>query len=238
MKRLFLTVAFIAAMVLGVRSNAADPKTQSADKAEVVAKFKNKVKVGDMIVIDLSKSLGGGFDYHVEPTPPDLQTFNDGKVIVSGTGDKNVTYTFSLSCALNGDSDIEVIKINVTGAPEPGPPPSPGDNIVEKVKDWADTVESPTKRDDTLALAQSFASVAIVIEQDTFSTPAELVQATSKSNQDALKDNLEYWKPFLDSLMSELKAMAQSDKLPDVKAHSAIWKEVAQGLREYADTLE
>lgn len=249
------TAAIMVAMVFGVyhispaqQAKAAithsrvfgdeDDGTPRDDKAEVVAKFKDKVKVGDMIVIDLSESLGGGFDYHVEPMPPDLRTFNNGKVIVCGTGDKNVTYTFSLSCALNGDSDINVIKVKVTGAPAPGPPADPGENIVEKVKDWASEVDSPTKRDDALALAQSFSSVAIVIEQNTFSTPAELVKATATSNRDALGDNLEHWTPLLDGLMSELKAMAQLGKLGDVRDHAVIWKEVAQGLREYAATIE
>lgn len=215
-----------------------DDGTPRQDKAEVNIKAPDKVKVGDMIIIDLSESLGGGFDYEVEPTPPGLRTFDDGKVIVCGTGDKNVTYTFMISCALGGDSDIAVHKVKVTGAKAPGPPADPGENIVEKVKDWASDVDSPTKRDDAIKLAQSFASVAIVIEQDQFSSPAELVQATATSNRDALGENLSHWTPLLDSLMQELKAAAQIGKLQDVKDHARIWKDVAKGLREYATTLD
>ena len=215
-----------------------DDGTPRQDKAEVNIKAPDKVKVGDMIVIDLSESLGGGFDYAVEPMPPGLRTFDSGKIIVCGTGDENVTYTFMISCALDGDSDIAVHKVKVTGAAAPGPPPDPGQNIPEKVKDWADDVDSPSKRDDCVKLAQSFSSVAIIIEQDQFSTPAELVQATATSNRDALGENLSHWTPLLDSLMQELKAMAQLGKLQDVKDHARIWKDVAKGLREYATTLD
>ena len=216
----------------------ADDNTPREDKAEVNIKAPDKVKVGDMIVVDLSGSLGGGFDYEVEPMPPQLRTFDDGKVIVCGTGGKNVTYTFMISCALGGDSDVAVHKVKVTGAQAPGPPPNPGDNLVEKVKEWASDVESDSKRDDAIKLAQSFASVAIINEQGTFDEPIDLIRATKNSNVDALGKNLNYWKPFLDSLMLELKAMDQLKLLSDMPSHTRIWKDVATGLREYADTLD
>lgn len=214
-----------------------DDNTPRKDKAEVHIKALSKVKVGDLIILDLSESLGKGFDYEVEPTPPGLRTFDDGRIIVCGTGHKNVTYTFMVSCALNDDSDIAVHKVKVYGAPETGPIPDPGQNIVEKVKEWASDVKSPSKRDDALRLAQSFASVAVIIEQDTFDSPGELVQATATSNRDALGVNLEHWSQFLDSLMKELKAMAALGQLLDTKSHAPIWKDVAQGLREYSENL-
>ncbi len=214
-----------------------DDNTPCEDKAEINIKAPDKVKVGDMIVIDLSESLGGGFDYEVEPTPPGLRTFDNGKIIVCGTGSKNVTYIFSISCALKGDSDIAVHKIKVTGAAAPGPPVDPGHNIVEKVKDWAADVTSPTLRDDAMKLAQSFASVAVVIEQDTFNDAESLIIATAASNRDALNGNIENWTPLLNSLMGELKAMARLGKLLDVTDHAPIWRDVAKGLREFAATL-
>ena len=70
-------------------------------EAKVVAKAPKSVNVGDMIVIDLSESVGSGFDYIVEPTPPNLRTFDNGQIIVCGTGATNVTYTFAISCAVD-----------------------------------------------------------------------------------------------------------------------------------------
>lgn len=212
-----------------------DDNTPREDKAEINIKAPDKVKVGDMIVIDLSESLGGGFDYEVEPTPPGLRTFDGGKMIVCGTGSKNVTYVFSIACALNGDSDILVHKVKVTGAA--ATPIDPGQNMVEKVKDWAADVTSPTLRDDAIQLAQSFASLAVIIEQDTFDNAEALIVATATSNRDALNGNLENWTPLLNSLMNELKAMALSGKLSDLTDHAPIWRDVARGLREFAATL-
>lgn len=216
---------------------AADDDTLDVNKAEVNIKAPNRVKVGDLIIIDLSNSLGGGFDYAVEPMPPGLRTFDNGKIIVCGTGDKNVVYTFMVSCALGDDSDIAVHKVRVYGAEEAGPVPDPGQNVVQKVKDWASEVTSPSKRDDALKLSQSFTSIAAIIEQDTFDDVAELIRATSTSNRDALDENLEHWEPLLNELMKELKAMSSAGQLPDVQSHARVWREVAQGLQDYADTL-
>jgi hypothetical protein len=213
-----------------------DDGTPRTDKAEVVIKAPDKVKIGDMIVIDLSESIGAGFDYKVIPEPPGLRVFNDGKTIVCGTGDKNVTYLFIVSCALAGDSNIKTHEIKVYGA-DTGPPLHPGENIVGKVQEWCEDVQSPTKRDDALKLAQSFASVAIIIEQDSFSSASELVQATATSNREALNGNIAHWTPVLNELMQELKAMAETGQLSDVKSHAQVWREVAQGLREYANSL-
>jgi hypothetical protein len=213
--------------------------TPRTDKAEVVAEFDAAVKVGDMIAIDLSGSLGGGFDYAVEPTPPNLRTFNNGKIIVCGTGAQNVTYTFMISCALGGDSDVGVFKIKVTGAPtEPVAPVDPGNEMTAKARKWAALVDTHSRRDDAIKLAQSFSSVAIIIEQNTFNTPTEVVKATATSNRDALGSQLEQWIPFLDALMNELEAMAELGQLSSVEDHAPVWRAVAMGLREFADTLE
>jgi hypothetical protein len=230
-----IALSFILALAFLV--SPAPTFAQGDGPAEATVKIiaPDKAKVGDLIVIDLSESIGSGFDVVVSPTPPGMMIFDDGRIIVCGTGNKALTYTFMISCAVDGDSDIEIHKIEITGLPRV--PVGPGDEVVEKVKDWVSNVKSPSKRDDALKLAQSFASVAIVIDQGTFSTPEELVRATATSNREALGDNLEKWTPFLDHLMAELKAMADINKLTDVEAHGTVWKEVAQGLREYADTL-
>lgn len=219
-----------------ISRQASGDDTPQEGKAAVVIQAPDKVKVGDLIRIDLSGSQGAGFDYQVIPEPPGLQVFDDGRTIVCGTGDKNVEYLFMISCALDGDSDIKTHIVRVHGA-QTDSPVNPGQNLVEKVKDWCDDVNSPDKRDDALALAQSFSSVAIIIEQDTFSSAEELVQATTTSNRDALGDNLEQWESLLNSLMLELKAMASAGQLPDIRSHARVWKDVARGLREYAASM-
>lgn len=209
---------------------------QEADGPQVVIDAPDRIKVGDMIVIDLSQSQGGGFDVIVQPSLPSARTFDDGKVIVSGTGYKTQNYLVIVSCALEGQSDVKTHTIKVIG-PQPVVPVNPGENIPQKVLSWCEGVESPTPRDDALKLAQSFASMASVIENGTFGTAGEIVAATKTSNRDALGTNLEYWMPLLDGLMNELKAMAKANMLPDAQAHGPVWRAVSEGLKAYAEQL-
>lgn len=203
---------------------------------QVVINAPDKIKVGDMIVIDLSQSQGGGFDVIVQPALPSARTFDDGKVIVSGTGYKTQDYLVIVSCALDGQSDVKTHTIKVIG-PQPVIPVNPGENIPQKVLSWCDGVDSPTLRDDAMKLAQSFASLATVIENGTFQDASEIVAATKTSNRDALGANLEYWVPLAEGLMNELKAMAKAGLLPDAQAHGPVWRAVSEGLKEYANQL-
>ena len=206
------------------------------DKPEVVIEAPSSVKVGDMIVVDLSKSVGGGFDLVIIPEPPQVRVFNDGKVIVTASGYESTEYLFIASCALNGESDVKTHTVKVVGQ-KPAKPSDPGENLVEKVLSWCELVDSPTPRDDALKLAQSFSSLATVINNGTFSTAGEIVAATKTSNRDALGSNLKYWVPLLDGLMNELRAMSTVGMLPDPMAHGPVWMAVSEGLEEYAKQL-
>jgi len=210
--------------------------TPRLDQPEVVIEAPSSVKVGDMIVVDLSNSIGGGFDLVIIPEPPQVRVFNDGKVIVTASGYETTEYLFIASCALNGQSDVKTHRVRVIG-PEPAKPSDPGENLVEKVLSWCETVDSPTPRDDALKLAQSFSSLATVINNGTFNTAAEIVSATKTSNRDALGSNLKYWVPLLDGLMNELRAMSDVGMLPDPMAHGPVWDAVSEGLKEYAKQL-
>lgn len=222
---------------LQIHGQLANPIGQvEEDGPNVVINAPDKVKVGDMIIVDLSGSVGAGFDMIIKPLPPQVRVFDDGKVVVTATGYKTTEYLFIVSCALDGKSDVKLHSVKVIG-PQPVVPVNPGENIPQKVLSWCEGIDSPTPRDDALKLSQSFASLASVIENGTFSTPGEIVAATKTSNRDALGTNLEYWMPLLDGLMNELKAMAKENMLPDAESHGPVWRAVAEGLKAYADQL-
>jgi hypothetical protein len=127
-----------------------------------------------------------------------------------------------------------VVKVELDVPPVPD---QPGEGLAEKVVTWCAGIESPTKRDDAMKLAQSFASLAVVIEGGAFDTPTEIVVATKTASRDALGDNLEAWVPLLDGLTTELKAMAQAGMLQSTESHAPVWSAVAEGLSKYAESL-
>jgi hypothetical protein len=216
------------------------PEAVSADGDGplVVINAPDKVEVGDMIVIDVSESKGKGFDLEIIPKPPKVRVFNDGSIICCGTGDKNITYLVIVSCAEGDLSDVETKEIKVVGGNNSNIPDTPGSNLVDKVVEWCEAVDSSTLRDDALKLSQSFRSLAGVIESGAFNSVSELVQATLASNQDALGGSLENWDPFSDALSAELKAMSAAGMLPDVKSHGPVWRAVADGLQKFASEID
>lgn len=211
---------------------------ERVDQAEVNIKAPVSVKVGDVIYIDLSESLGGGFDFEITPKPPGLRTFDEGRIIVCGTGNANITYTVTVSCALEGDSDLGTHKIRVSGAQEVVVPVNPGEGLVDKVGEWALDVDSASKKVEALALADSFEETAGLINDDTLKSIDTITKVTAASNRNALGDNIDSWRPFLDSLSRELKAMSMDDQLIDAEDHAPVWLELSQGLRKYANTLD
>jgi hypothetical protein len=206
------------------------------EAANVVIDAPKAVQVGDMIVVDVSGSHGGGFSWEVIPAPPSVRLFNDGQVMCAATGPTSGEYLFIVSCALDGQSNVKTHVVKVLGN-EPIVPDQPGVNVASKVLDWCAGIQSPTLRDDALKLSQAFASLATVIEGGAFENPAELVVATKAATKEALGDNLQQWIPLLDGLMRELKAMAQAGMLQDIGAHASVWKAVAEGLNDYAQQL-
>ena len=240
--RMLLTITMVSVLFFGTPSYSA-PATIPPSKAmaqepaegqgpKVVINAPDKVDIGDIIVVDLSESVGGGFDFQIIPEPKQVFVDSNGKVIYCSTGKVSTEYRFIVSCAVDGQSDVENKVVKVIGPPSG--PVEPGDNFVAQVASWIDLVSSPDIRDDALKLSQSFSSVATLIESGMFQEAGEIIEATAKSNKDALNGNLENWVPFLDALMVELTAMDVAGKLPTVESHAKVWRDVASALSQYA----
>lgn len=240
--RILLAIMVVSIATLGMpvhSTSALVPLSQAVAKApaegegpKVIIDAPDKVDIGDVIVVDLSGSIGGGFDFQVIPQPKQVLVDSNGKRIYCSTGKVATEYRFIVSCAVGDKSDVETKVVTVAGPPEQ--PSEPGDNFVAKVSGWIDLVESPEIRDDALKLSQSFSSVATLIESGMFQETSEIIEATAKSNQDALGSNLENWVPFLDALMVELTAMDVNGKLPTVESHAKVWRNVAAALKQFA----
>lgn len=229
----FGTPSYSAPVIITpAQARAQEPKEGQGPK--VVIDAPDKVVIGDMIVVDLSKSVGGGFDFQIIPEPKLVQIDSNGKIIYCSSGKVAIEYRFIVSCAADNESDVETKVVTVVGPTEPVGPVEPGDNLVSRTLGWIALVDSPGIRDDALRLSQSFSSVAILIESGMFQEAEEIIEATSKSNIDALNGHLTNWVPFLDALMVELTAMDIAGKLPNIESHAKVWRDVATALKQFA----
>jgi hypothetical protein len=216
--------------VKAITQEPVEPITEEA-VAELVVEGPTKVKAGDLVVISVEKSRAASFKWIVLPSTDNYLVIDGGKRVVfsSGAGGE---FRFIVACSLGDTCDVAVHTVTVKGEPA-----TPADNLASRIASWCDQVQSESKRDECLALAQSFSSVAMVMEGGTLTTPSEIVKATFKSNQDALGQSLDNWLPFRNGLAAELGKMSESGTLTDAASHVQVWKAVATALREYASNM-
>jgi len=199
--------------------------------AKLVVEGPTKARLGQLVVISVENSDAKSFKWLTMPSTDNFLVIEDGRRIVfsSETGGE---YKFVVACSLGDTCDVTVHTVKITGTPV-----TPVDSLASRIALYCGQVKSPTKRDDCLKLAQSFASVAMVVDGGSFTTPVEIVKATFNSNQEALGDRLDDWLPFREGLSKELKQLADAGKLTDTPSHVTVWKSIASALRDYAETL-
>jgi hypothetical protein len=127
-----------------------------------------------------------------------------------------------------------VVQLGAAGPVPPGPIPPPNppplSPVAKTVHDWATTLVPPTSLLKCQAVAQSFAAISSRMAAGTLSTPAEILAATRDSNVAAVGDQRDAWLPFFEELRKFLNAESEAGKLADVKAHQALWDQIALGL--------
>lgn len=208
-----------------------DPVEPTEEPFEIKIEGPTKIKVGELAVLSVENSTASSYKWIVIPSTKNYLVIDEGQRLVfsSAAGGE---FIFIVAGSLDNDCAISAHTITVIGQK-----PSPTDDLESKITLWCDQVVSDTKREDCLKLAQSFSSIAMVMEGGTLTTPADIVNATQKSTEDALGEKLENWMPFRQGLANELTGLANNGKLPDTEAHIKIWKAIAVALRNYASQI-
>ena len=205
--------------------------TEATEVAKLVVEGPTKVEVGQLVVISVEKSSASSFKWIVLPSTDNFLVIDEGRRVCFSSGESG-EFRFIVACSLGDTCDVAVHTVTVIGND-----PTKVNGLESKVALWCEDVESDTKREEALLLAQSFASVAMVMDGGTLTTPKEIVQATYRSNREAHGDKMEDWLPFREGLQAELTRLANAGLLPDTASHIRVWREIAAALRTYADTL-
>ena len=212
-----------------------DPaKPADPNAANVVIEAPANVNAGDLVVFSVLKSSANSFSWKIVPDTKNFLVIDGGTRAVFSGGAGGGEFLVIVSGAKDNTVDVKTHKITVAGG---NTPPSPND-ISGKVGGWADSVTSPNKRDEAMKLAQSFLSVSSTIAAGVVTSPADIVEATKRSNRDALGEaGVKLWAPFLEALNTELKSQAEAGLLTDAEAHAKAWRSVGTGLKAYAEAL-
>lgn len=214
---------------------------ENLDAAKVVINAPIEAEIGELVRFDVSASWAESFKWVLVPKSCDFEVYDDGQRAVFSAR-KAGEYMFIVACAYEGTVDVVTHTIRVGN-----PVPKPGDYpVVAKPEAdapfsawlpyWCSlTVRTETE---TRKLADSFDGIAAKISAGVYTTPEEIIKATGEANRQALGDSLEAWKMVLLSLQNEFKSRADAGTLASPEQHADMWREVAAGLRAYADLFE
>lgn len=214
---------------------------ENLDVAKIVIKAPIEAEIGELIRFDVSSSWAESFKWILVPLSGDFEVYNDGRCAVFSAR-KTGEYMFIVACAFEGTVDVTTHTVRV-GNPTPRPgdyPVVPEPAVAAPLSDWLSYWCSLTVRVESEAreLADSFDGIAAAISAGVYTTPEEIIKATGEANRQALGDSLTAWKPVLLSLQNEFKTRAIAGTLASPEQHANVWREVANGLRAYADLFE
>jgi hypothetical protein len=214
---------------------------QNVEEAKLVMVAPTEVRLGKLVILDVSQSTGNKFKWLVVPETEDFLVIDDGRRAVFSSGVPG-EYMFIVACAVDDSVDVVRHVVRVTGVAPPAPQPdidpvtpeSLTSALSKQVQVWCAKIQSPTRSADALKLAGAMEGVAAQINAGTLTTPYEIVSATAEANRAALGEDLSTWVPFLRSLQDAVETMANDGKLTTPAQHAVIWMEIAKGLRYFA----
>jgi hypothetical protein len=186
--------------------------------------------VGELVVLSVQGSGASSFSWQVEPPTQHFLVIDKGqRAVFSATAPGE--YLFMVGGAKGDASDLKTHKITVTA----GVTVPPADDVPAKVTTLAKIKNLPRLAADKIASV--FSSVSAAATSGALSDPADIVDATKRGTQSALGP-AEYIaaKPFLQSLQTELNALAAAGRLSDTAAHAQAWRQIADALRDYAES--
>ena len=201
-------------------------------KAEIIVEGSQKVKVGQLARLAVTKSAGKTFKWVVIPEGVDFEVYNNGQNVIFSSGVPG-SFTFVVACANGNEVDIKIVVIIVGEGEVVNPINPPGPPVVGlagKVAEWTSLVISPAKKTEAGKLSASFAAVQIEIQSGKLTTPEEIIAATKTANQGALGASLAAWIPCLEKLQTEMRTQAEAGLLVTPEQHAKMWGEIAAGL--------
>jgi len=225
----------------------------AVDEATIIVCSQEEGVVGELIRLDVSGSVAESFKWLLVPESADFEVYDNGKRAVFSARTPG-EYMFVVACAFKDTVDVttHVVVITDVDPVKPDKPDKPDDPDDPDTPDGYPVIEKPMEGDPLSAwipywcsqsrlpvneakqLAGSFESVAAMISAGVYTTPQEIIEATSEASKDALGERLKAWLPVLRPLQDKFQLMAQNGELVTPEQHAETWRLVAKALKIYA----
>ncbi len=217
-------------------SDVPDTSNTPVNTAKIILPDNIEIEVGELGILDATKSNGVSFIWHCIPEGLNVEVYNGGQKLVFSSS-RVGKYTCVVSSAYNDDVDQKLVVVTVhpigydPDNPTPTPTPTPDDGtLASKIVGWVNSVSSMNKVTEAHALAGAFNRVAVQIEAGTLTTADDVREATRTATQSALGGAQGQWRGFLANLQDYLKVEARRGTLVTVEDHVRIWRAISHAL--------
>ncbi len=233
-----IVIAVSVNMYMGYTPDTPDEQTTPVNTAKIILPEELEIEIGELGVLDATKSNGVSFIWHCIPEGLNVQVYANGRKLMFSSS-RVGRYTCIVSSAYNDDVDQKLVIVTVHPVgydpdnPNPKPPTPVPDNgtLASKIPLWAVSVSSMGKVTEAKALAAAFDRVAVQIEAGTLVTADDVQDATRRATEGALGGAQAQWKSFLNNLQDYLKVEKRRGTLVTVEDHVRVWREISSALK-------
>jgi len=245
----FVCVAALMALL------ASAPSAAPASTTEVPATARDtaaplvgpeKVTAGKSAIVRMDRSLAGNeYDWQVQPSGVNwISGENRQETFVILLDLDPGRYFVSFSSFDKKSHATHVVEVDPFSPPDPAPvppvPPGPAPlpdgkyRLAAQTLEWLSTVPAE-KRPLAKQLANSFRGIVSAIAAGSLTKPADVLAQTRSSNNAALGDAADLWKPFGAKLQLALETLDREGTLRTIDDYRAAWEEIAVGLEAGAN---
>ena len=216
MRKYLLTAAVLLSLIFGFSF-----VYIITQKGNIVIDGPDSYTVGELVTLDASASRADELIWKIIPPTDNFKVF-DRMAIFSSI--EPIDYTVVVIARYNRNLDCQVFPLPYKK--------EKGKVKIEKLNKFEQEVKTwlvaNQNKDAALRLAQSFRIVARTIDSGVYETVDDVILATAWANSDALGQDLEVWKPFLEKFQNYL----QNNPPNTVKEHTVLWKNMATALKK------
>lgn len=220
-------------------SRATPEASQSASApTELVISAPDQVYVGDLVEVDASSSQGESYKWQVVGVKDGNFRVIDAGTRVLIAADKAGEIVVHVAGVVAGKVDLKTRVIQVLKAGESVVDKAVevadkvAETIKDKVKQAIDALKVERKSESQAALADSFETVAKMIDLGAIETPQDVVKYTKELNTKALGDDAAQWKPVMTLIEKHVGSLAKSGDLQTLPQHAKVWRDIAALIRE------
>lgn len=204
-----------------------------------------KVTAGKSAIVRIDRALAGDeYDWQVQPRGVNwISGENRQETFVILLDLDPGRYFISFSSFDKKSHATQVVEVDPSSPPDPAPvppvPPGPAPlpdgkyRLAAQTLDWISTVPE-AKRPLAKQLANSFRGIISAIAAGTITKPSDVLLQTRLSNNAALGEAADSWKPFGAKLQQALETLDQDGTLRTMEDYRTAWEEISIGLEAAA----